>query len=180
MNPAPTCLDGHVQTSLNVRGMPCSLSCCVTQMIALCILMPCMALVQESCATSGAAVGQCAACGSPADTSAFHPLASNGSLDALARRLGLEDTDTIMTCASNALTLLAYQEQLVSARVRQNDKEQLKKITSQSKVKIRELHGAAQKVCANVWSADLQLVQLIVVETRMLLRSYCTRLRFCK
>jgi hypothetical protein len=106
-------------------------------------------ILQADCAAAGAATGQCAACGGAADSASFHPLADSSKTDALARKLGLQSVETIMKNASTALNLLAYQAELVNAKKRQNDKAQLKKITNQSKDKIRELHAAAQKACSS-------------------------------
>jgi hypothetical protein len=102
--------------------------------------------LQASCAAAGAESGQCAACGSAVEANSFHQLATSDNVSSVARRLGLESSDTIMKCASTALSLLAYQEQLVSAKKRQNDKAQLKKVTKQSQDKMRELHSATRKV----------------------------------
>ena len=102
--------------------------------------------LQADCAAEGADIGECAACGSRADVDSFHQLASDANLPSLTRRLGLESAESIMSCASTALVLLAYQEQLTNAKKRHNDKAQLKNITNQSKEKIRNLHSAAQKV----------------------------------
>jgi hypothetical protein len=88
----------------------------------------------------------CPACAVSVSTSSYFPLATGVHLKEKARRLGLCDPEAIMSAACSALSMLAYQEQLTAAKKRQGDKAQLKKVVEQSKLKMQELHAAAQKV----------------------------------
>lgn len=129
--------------------------------------------VQGDCAQACHASNTCLACSGPLPAECLHPLSSGKHTKEKARMLGLYDPDTIMATASSgtllvgigllerlsdtcfqlkdldrftALSLLAYQEQLMAAKRRTADKAQLKKIVKQSQVKMGELQGAAKKV----------------------------------
>lgn len=105
--------------------------------------------LQVDCATLGAEKGACAACGARAQPEAFHELARNDKLGHLARRLGMESFGTILSVANSALGLMAYQQQLVAAKRKKNNKARsakLKKFKDLTNDKMKEVYSTVQRV----------------------------------
>jgi len=86
-------------------------------------------------------------------------LEPGGDLSHLSRALGLSPPEAILQAAQEALGFLTYQQQLLHAKWRQEEKSQLKKMTNQSRDKIAELQSAAQKVCTSCTWCGWAVVQ---------------------
>lgn len=106
--------------------------------------------LQAGCARTAHKIGQSVACDVNMHGRSFNNTGSNSQAEDISRRLSIQPFEQVIKTAMNGIALIAYQDQLVAAKRRQNDKSQLRKVTEQSKCKLQEIHAAAQKVCPHV------------------------------